>query len=149
MTNALSVRRGGMLTALATLLLALMLAATALPRPAAAEPGDVLASGEFERKRKNTSGAFEIVETADGRVLRLADNFSTGRGPDIKIFLSPLPFADASGDNATQGSILLGQLDSRRGAAELVIPADVDLSAFQSVLVHCEEFSVLFGGADL
>lgn len=123
--------------------------------PAVAQTADVaveetvLASGSFARKRKGTSGGWEIVQRGDERVLRLADDFRTGRGPDIKIFLSPTAFADANGGNATQGALLLGQLDSNRGAAALSIPADADLSAFSSVLVHCEEFSVLFGGAPL
>lgn len=116
---------------------------------AMAQPGDVVASGEFERKKKNTKGAFEIVETEAGLVLRANEEFSTGRGPDIKIFLSPLSAADANGDNATQGAVFLGQLESRRGAFEFPIPADADLATFNSVLVHCEEFSVLFGAGDL
>ncbi len=118
--------------------------------PAAAEATPItLASGEFSRKRKNTRGAWEIVDTGAGRVLRLADNFSTGRGPDIKVFLSPLALGDAKGANATDGAVFLGQLSSRQGAAEFAIPADVDVTAFQSLLIHCEEFSVLFGGAAL
>ncbi len=115
----------------------------------AAVADTVVASGAFDRKRKRTSGGWEIVRRGDATVLRLQDDFRTGRGPDIKIFLSPKTFADANGQNATTGSLFLGQLDSNRGAAELTIPTDADLTQFQSVLVHCEEFSVLFGGSSL
>ncbi len=116
---------------------------------AASATETILASGGFARKRKGTSGGWEIVQRDDATVLRLLDDFRTGRGPDIKIFLSPTAFASTNGQNATDGSLLLGQLDSNRGAAELTIPADVDLAQFDSVLVHCEEFSVLFGGSPL
>lgn len=138
----------GVLAAVYILAIALV-ACTAAVTSAVADTGQVLASGDFEKKRKNTRGGYEIVETETGRVLRLNTDFVTGRGPDIKIFLSPLALAEANGDNAVTGSILLGQLASRKGAAQLAIPDDVDLAAFQSVLVHCEEFSVLFGGAPL
>lgn len=109
----------------------------------------IVASGEFSRKRKGTSGAWSIVETEAGRTLRIAEDFRTGRGPDIKVFLSPTTLDASNGANATEGSVLLGQLDSRRGAASFAIPAELDLSQFASVLIHCEEFSVLFGGSSL
>lgn len=116
---------------------------------AAVEAGPV-ASGGFVKKSFNINGAWEIATLEDGRrVLRFDEDFRTRGGPDLKVFLSPASIEDVDGDTAVNGSILLGELVNRRGAQEYEIPADVDLSAFQSVLVHCEEFAKLWGGGAL
>ena len=34
-------------------------------------------------------------------------------------------------------------------AGEFLIPTGTDLSGYRSILVHCEQYSVLWGGGDL
>ncbi len=116
---------------------------------ASASPGDVVASGELERKSKRTSGDFEIVETENGHVLRLSDNFRTGSGPDVKVFLSRQNASSANGRNATRDAVLLFELPRTSGTHEIAIPSDIDISEFRSVLIHCEQYSVLFGAGDI
>jgi hypothetical protein len=67
----------------------------------------------------------------------------------LKIFLSPTALSDVTGKTAVNGSINIGELKSTKGAQEYEIPAGVNLSDYASVLVHCEEYSVLWGGSDL
>ncbi|MCG8440707.1 MAG: DM13 domain-containing protein [Caulobacterales bacterium] len=112
----------------------------------------VVASGELDNttRGKRLDGGFEIVARDDGaHVLRFNDEFRASRGPDLKVFLSPLGIDTVTGSTAVDGSINLGELQATRGSQEYEIPADVDLSAFGSVIVHCEEFSVLWGGGDI
>ena len=45
--------------------------------------------------------------------------------------------------------MLLGALESTKGTQDYVLPEGVSLSDFDSVLVHCEQFSVLWGGGAL
>lgn len=108
-----------------------------------------LPSGEFVRKSKRIRGSWDVIER-DGRTyIRFGEDFRTTNGPDLKIFLSPSSVADVTGRTAVNGSINIGELQSTRGAQEYLVPEGVDLNDFGSVLVHCEEFAVLWGGGDL
>lgn len=113
-------------------------------------PEGSIVSGDFTKKRVRVHGVWELVTRDDGvRELRFDDDFRTRRGPDLKVFLSPRTIGDATGTNAVDGSLLLGALQSNRGAQVYEIPADVDLSAYASFLVHCEAYAKLWGGANL
>ncbi|MEL6259345.1 MAG: DM13 domain-containing protein [Pseudomonadota bacterium] len=106
-------------------------------------------SGEFVKKRKKLRGNYTIIEENGQRILRFSDDFRAAGGPDLKVFLSPTAFGSVNGKNAVNGSINLGELQSTKGSQDYVIPASVDLNDFESVLVHCEAYAVLWGGASL
>lgn len=133
-----------------TLAVALPVAAPALTAPAAqAEAAQTLPSGDFVRKSKRLKGSYEVVQRGDQTVIVFSKDFRAAGGPDLKVFLSPKNVSQATGKNATEGSVLLAELSSTRGTQEYIVPAGVNLADFGSVLVHCEEFAVLWGGSDL
>ena len=106
--------------------------------------------GDFTKKSFRIQGNWSITTEADGRrILRFDDAFKTRNAPDLKVFLSPEPVASRNGRNATDGALLISPLTSHKGAQEYEIPADVDLTSFGSLLVHCEAYSKLWGGSDL
>jgi len=107
------------------------------------------AAGAFVRKDKSISGDWHIETNGEARYLVLADNFRAARGPDLKVFLSPRSIEDVTGRTATDGALRLGELDSTRGAQRYRIPDDAGLETFESVLVHCERYAVLWGGGEL
>ncbi|MEO0465301.1 MAG: DM13 domain-containing protein [Pseudomonadota bacterium] len=108
-----------------------------------------LPSGDFVRKNKTLRGSYTVIERDGSTFIQFSDDFRASNGPDLKIFLSPNSIDTATGNNATDGSILLGELVKTRGVQEYEVPAGVNLADFGSVLVHCEAFSVLWGGSDL
>ena len=105
--------------------------------------------GGWTDKKYSVQGNWSIEQRGDQHVIVFDDTFNTKSGPDLKLFLSPLSIDDATGKNATKGSVLISALTTNTGAQEYVIPANIDLSAYQSLLIHCEKFSVLWGGANL
>lgn len=108
-----------------------------------------LASGDFTRKNKTLKGSYEVIQENGQTIIRFADNFKASNGPDLKVFLSPQSIETAKGRNATSGSVLLGFVKSNKGAQDYVVPAGIDLANFGSVLIHCEKFSVLWGGGNI
>lgn len=118
------------------------------PAPVAAAAAE-LPSGTFIRKSKRLEGNWQVLQRDGQTVIRFADDFRAANGPDLKIFLSPKTVATVTGTTAVDGSLLLGELKSTRGAQEYIVPAGVSLDDYASVLVHCEEFAVLWGGGDL
>jgi len=121
----------------------------------AAEPVIALAmventsSGRFEKRSFNIKGDWKIVKENGQTIFRLSEDFKTKNGPDLKLFLSPKTVGDATGSTATQGAVKLGVLKSNKGGQDYIIPSNIDLSQFESILIHCEAFSKLWGGADL
>ena len=55
----------------------------------------------------------------------------------------------ASGDLAGQMFVDLGRLRAFKGSQRYAIPAGLDLAKYQSVIIWCEQFSVLISPADL
>ncbi|MEL7328625.1 MAG: DM13 domain-containing protein, partial [Cyanobacteria bacterium J06559_1] len=74
-------------------------------------------------------------------------NFQTVAGPDVNILLhtaETVPVAINEADYVT-----IAPLESFSGEQRYAIPADVDLSAFQSAVIWCQDFDVTFGYATI
>lgn len=121
----------------------------------AAEPAETAAtvkinqSGSFEKSTFKIKGDWKIVEENGQTIFRLSDSFKTKNGPDLKLFLSPKSVDNVTGKTATQNAVKLSVLRSNSGSQDYIIPADIDLSQFKSILIHCEAYSKLWGGANL
>lgn len=107
------------------------------------------ASGDFVRKSKRLQGGWHIETRGERQFLILDDSFRAANGPDLKIFLSPQTLDQVTGKTAVNGAINIGELKKTRGAQEYELPEGLDLADYQSVLVHCEKFAVLWGGGAL
>lgn len=84
-----------------------------------------------------------IIEVAPGQYVLRVENFSIRNGPDLYMMLSPDP------DGYTDAALNLGSLRATDGAFNYDIPPGTDLSTYQSVVVWCEDFAVLFATARL
>ncbi|MEM6457742.1 MAG: DM13 domain-containing protein [Acidobacteriota bacterium] len=116
----------------------------------AALAADALAHGSWTKKSFKIAGTWKIVDEGGTRYVELDAAFKTKKAPDLKLFLHPLPLSAVNGKNAaSNGAVLIHQLDSHKGAQRYALPADVDLSQFRTLLVHCEKYSKLWGGAPL
>jgi hypothetical protein len=82
-------------------------------------------------------------------ILRLEDDFSVTNGPDLFIGLSGHPQPRSSAELHADGYLQLEPLKGSRGSQNYLLPADLDLSAYQSVVIYCRAFSVLFSTAEL
>ena len=110
---------------------------------------DYATSGDFVRKSKKLKGSWTVEQRGDTTFIVFADDFRAANGPDLKIFLSPKSISDATGKNAVDGSLNIGELKNTKGTQEYEVPAGINLADYGSVLVHCEAYSVLWGGGDL
>ena len=120
--------------------------------PAAATapaPVQTLAQADFQKKTYSVKGGITVEQRGSQTVIVFSDDFRTRSGPDLKVFLSRNDVATSTGANATSNAVKLGVLKDNRGAQEYVLPEGVNIADFSSVLVHCEAFSKLWGGADI
>ena len=109
----------------------------------------VLSQGSFYDIAHIGEGQALIYQLTDGsRILRLQD-FEVDNGPDLHVYLVPInPVPDSVGIEIP-GSVDLGKLKGNIGDQNYDIPADLDLSQFQSVIIWCQPFRVPFTAAAL
>lgn len=105
--------------------------------------------GGWTKRYQKIQGSWSIVETAEGRFLELDDAFKTRRAPDLKLFLSPRAAADVTPNNAVDGSVLISKLRKARGGQRYELPADLDLEQFETLVLHCEQYTKLWGVSPL
>lgn len=132
-------------TLLVGLLLSLALLISAVPVLAQ----ETLHSGTWTEKTYEIEGSWKIVEDGGKAFVELSADFSTKKAPDLKIFLSPLSLSEVGDKNATERAVLVSPLDSHKGAQRYEISAGTDLSRFKTIVIHCEKYSKLWGGAEL
>ncbi len=111
----------------------------------------IVASGQFRDADAVHKGSGDALLYAlpDGRHLIRFENFRTTNGPDLVVYLAKHP-SPASADDVTDGGFLsLGKLKGNVGNQNYLLPDNIDISAYGSVVIWCELFGVLFSPADL
>ena len=115
-----------------------------------AEAGALVAKGNFVQPNPS-----DPVHTGKGdvsvysRTVFLGENFEVGPGPDFHVYLVPKADIGSSSDVADTMYVDLGRLRAFKGSQNYAIPAGVDLKKFPSVVIWCQQFSVLISPADL
>lgn len=115
----------------------------------ASAEAQMLYSGAWSKKSFKSSGEWSIYTAGGKTFVKLSSDFKTRKAPDLKIFLSPRAASDTNGKNATDGSVLIARLSSNAGEQIYEIPESIDVTAFKSILIHCEQYSKLWSAADL
>ena len=105
--------------------------------------GEVAGADSFHQG----SGSATVFQQGEQRVLRL-EEFSVTNGPDLHVILTKHP-SPASRDDVGEDYIDLGSLKGNMGNQNYEIPADVDLSEYQGVVIYCVPFHVVFATATL
>lgn len=103
----------------------------------------------FVKKRYSINGEWSVEQVEDITQIRFSEDFKTKGGPDLKVFISKSPIGEIDSKTALTSSRSIGVLKAKSGAQLYTIPEDVDLDDYKSVIIHCEAFSVLWGGFDL
>ena len=106
-------------------------------------------SRPFVKKRYSIQGEWSIIETDGQTQIKFSENFMTKGGPDLKVYLSQTPIEDLDSQAASSNTVSIGVLKSKSGGQIYTVPDDIDLTKYQSVIIHCEAFSVLWGGFNL
>ncbi len=113
--------------------------------------GDVVFThDDWKKKTKRTKGRFEIARTDDGTILRFGAGFSTPKPPEpLRIVFSNHSAKDAKNGNAMTAGRMVVLLDRVKGAQEYLLPDDLDIASFNSLLLHCERYTKLWSAADI
>ncbi len=88
-------------------------------------------------------GSASIIETEPGVFTLRLDDFSVRNGPDLYVYLSPDP------DGYADGALELGPLKATDGAFGYELPTGTEPEDFESAVIWCKQFAVLFAVAPL
>lgn len=106
--------------------------------------GMMMPHGMFAGMHDHTvKGAVELGEKDGKAVLRLGSDFSLDGAPDPYVVLT------SSGMGSGAGTLNLGRLRHKQGAAEYAIPAGTDLKRYTQAIIWCKKYNVTLGQADL
>ena len=108
----------------------------------------ILGVGSFRSLEHHTTGTARLVRLADGSVVLRFEDLMTSNGPVLRVYLSRLP-ADRGLHDYGEKFIDLGPLKGNRGNQNYAVPANIDVSLFQSAVIWCKRFKVGFGVASL
>jgi Electron transfer DM13 len=89
----------------------------------------------------NAQGQAKIIKLSDGSNFLRIEDFRSTNGPDLYVYLST--------DKGNSDFVNLGRLKGNIGDQNYMIPEGTDLSKYDTVLIWCRAFSVLFGSAEL
>lgn len=104
--------------------------------PDVTEETQILLSGNFESEAHPTSGVANVQ--SDGTVTNLVfEDFKTDNGPDLRVYLSK--------DKTDNDFIDLGSLKGTEGSFFYELDSSINLDEYTTILIWCEDFSVLFG----
>ncbi len=104
----------------------------------------IIASGQFVGVNDgihNAEGQAKILNLADGKQLLRFEDFKATNGPDLYVYLAT--------DSTAQDFVSLGELKANIGNQNYEIPEGTDISKYNTALVWCKQFSVLFGSAEI
>lgn len=112
----------------------------------------IAASGTFTQidVLHGAQGTATIYQMPDNSKILRFENFRVINGPDLRVVIS------ASAAPRTREEVELNDLDLELGALKgnignqnYEIPAQVDLSLYQSVVIYCRAYNVVFSTAQL
>ena len=110
-----------------------------------------LLQGEFKDADRfhQGSGTATVYELPDGSQLLRVEDFQVTNGPDLRVLLSVHPDPATQSEIKDQGYVELAKLKGNIGNQNYEIPADIDATAYNSVVIYCKPFHVLFTVAPL
>lgn len=108
----------------------------------------VVSKGVFAGSDSFHQGAGDalVISSGDGNVVRFED-FSVTNGPDLRVLLSKE--VDPNTTGAVGEYIELGKLKGNVGNQNYVVPVGTDMSQYNSVIIYCKPFHVMFAAATL
>jgi Electron transfer DM13 len=86
-------------------------------------------------------GMAKVIPLQDGSNILRLENLRVTNGPDLYVYLAS--------DKSASDFVSLGKLKANNGNQNYNIPSEIDLTKYDTVLIWCRPFSVLFGSAEL
>ena len=95
------------------------------------------------------SGTATLYQLEDGSYVLRFEDFQVTNGPDLRVLVSPHPNPQSRGDISDAGYIELDKLKGNVGNQNYFFPEGEDPANYNSVIIYCKPFRVVFSVAAL
>ncbi|MSU74988.1 MAG: hypothetical protein EXS55_00505 [Candidatus Magasanikbacteria bacterium] len=109
--------------------------------------GAVARAGKFTRLNYMTDGNASLMIKDGKNYVVLGDDFKTPNGPDLQIYLTKNTAPSSRAD--IKAGLNLGKLKSITGQQTYELPANLTLTDYNAITIHCEAFNVPWSWAPL
>ncbi len=117
----------------------------------------IIKQGSWTKVHFATQGQWALIQNPLQQQIQfqLGQDFSTTNGPDLYVIFSPQKASSLNDKNAMKGAIKIGRLKRKafwgklKGPITLKVPANVDLTKYKSVAIHCVKYSELWSVSPL
>ena len=89
----------------------------------------------------DAEGLAKVIPLEDGSNILRLENLQVTNGPDLYVYLAT--------DKTASDFVSLGKLKANNGNQNYDLPSETDLTKYDTALIWCRPFSVLFGSAEL
>ena len=115
---------------------------------AASDEPTVLATGSFVTVAHEGTGSVQVINLGNkhGTIVRLED-VDVLNGPDLRVLLSKSSDVEKAGHLGDY--VQLGKLKGNKGNQNYLVPVDVNIQEYHSVVIYCAPFKVVFNSANL
>lgn len=108
-----------------------------------------ISHGAFTKKLHEIKGSWAILIEEGQRYLQFDNAFETKWFDDLQIRFSAQKFEAVNDENANEDSLLLSPLHAQSGAQNYLIPDEVDLDVFKSILIYSPQQQKISGGTNI
>ncbi len=106
-----------------------------------------VATGTFVEVAHEGTGDAKVITLGDSELILRLENLDVLNGPDLRVLLSPSTYVKGKADLGDY--VELGELKGNKGNQNYEIPSDVDFAKYNSVIIYCKSFGVVFNVAKL
>lgn len=110
----------------------------------------VISEGEFKPadNLRQIAGTYKLYQLPDNRRILRLEKFRVTNGPDLHVVLSR-SLSPKTGADTGSDYVDLGLLQGNVGNQNYAVPADIDVEAYQSIVIFNISFTTVFGSAPL
>lgn len=112
----------------------------------AANASALTGKGTFKKTTQTIKGSWTLTIVQDHQIIGFDKKFKTESAPDLKLVLTKKTLRSFRKDIDFGDHIVLAPLKSNEGFQYYVVPADVDISDYKSLVLHSEASNVVWGG---
>ena len=105
--------------------------------------------GKFDKKTHKVKGTWFLLEVEGQQVISFSKSFKTKEGPALEILLSKKSIDDLDNSPTFTDAIAFARLKNASGEQHYVLPAEINIEDYESLVIHCGKNNLIWGGFDM
>ena len=105
--------------------------------------------GKFDKKTHKVKGTWFLLDVEGKQVISFSKSFNTKEGPALEILLSKKSIDNLDNSPTFTDAIAFAKLKNASGEQHYVLPAEINIEDYKSLVIHCGKNNLIWGGFDM